>query len=140
MSPEILAGTIGCEESALLKCDVYALAIVFWEVLSRFPFQSKISSKEKINVIDGDCEYHQPFEEQLKKNHLNVNNPSVNEMFQITHLEEPFNRPLIKDEWIHFNSKIINSIILLIKDSWEESPESRIASGVVYRRITQLFK
>ena len=43
MSPEILAGTIGCEETALLKCDVYALAIVFWEVLSRYPFTSKIA-------------------------------------------------------------------------------------------------
>ena len=61
-------------------------------------------------------------------------------MYQITHMEEPLNRPLIKDEWIDLNSKIISSIILLIKDSWEESPESRIASGVVYRRITQLFK
>ena len=41
MSPEILAGTIGCEETALLKCDVYALGIIFWEILSRFPFESE---------------------------------------------------------------------------------------------------
>lgn len=41
MSPEILAGTIGCETNALLKCDVYALGIVFWEVLSRYPFENQ---------------------------------------------------------------------------------------------------
>ena len=35
MSPEILAGTIGNEWNALLKCDIYALAIVFWEIISR---------------------------------------------------------------------------------------------------------
>lgn len=61
-------------------------------------------------------------------------------MYQLTHLEDPLNRPLIKDEWIDFNSKLIHSIISLMKDSWEQSPESRITSGVVYRRITELFK
>jgi len=39
MPPEILAGTIGSEKEALLKCDVYALGIIFWEVLSRYPFE-----------------------------------------------------------------------------------------------------
>lgn len=34
MSPEILAGTIGNEWNDLLKCDIYALGIVFWELLS----------------------------------------------------------------------------------------------------------
>ena len=37
MSPEVLAGTIGCEPNALLKCDVYTLGIILWEVLSRYP-------------------------------------------------------------------------------------------------------
>ena len=41
MAPEILAGTIGCETNALLKCDVYALGIVFWEILSRYPFENQ---------------------------------------------------------------------------------------------------
>ncbi len=44
MSPELLAETIGYEETPLLKYDVYALRIVFWKVLSRFHFQSKIKS------------------------------------------------------------------------------------------------
>jgi hypothetical protein len=38
MSPEILAGTIGCGRDALLECDVYALGIIYWQVLSRYPF------------------------------------------------------------------------------------------------------
>lgn len=41
MSPELLAGTIGCETNALLKCDVYALGIVLWEILSRYPFDQQ---------------------------------------------------------------------------------------------------
>lgn len=39
MSPELLAGTIGIERDSLLKYDVYALGIVFWEILSRYPFK-----------------------------------------------------------------------------------------------------
>jgi hypothetical protein len=43
MSPEMLAGTIGCETNSLLKCDVYALGIIFWEVLSRSTIQGFFS-------------------------------------------------------------------------------------------------
>ena len=93
-----------------------------------------------MNNSDGMNEYRQPFEEQLKKHEFNVNNPTVIEMYQITHMSEGSNRPLIPSNWIDFNCRTINSIITLIKDSWEQSPESRIASGVVFRRITQLFK
>jgi hypothetical protein len=39
MSLEILAGAIGCESNALLKSDVYALGIIFWEILSRSHIQ-----------------------------------------------------------------------------------------------------
>ena len=35
MAPEILVGTIGNELKALLLCDVYALSLVFWELISR---------------------------------------------------------------------------------------------------------
>ncbi len=41
MSPEILAGSIGYETNALLKCDVYALGIIFWEILSRLKTEGK---------------------------------------------------------------------------------------------------
>ena len=36
MAPEILAGTIGNDSNALLRCDVYALGLIFWEILSRY--------------------------------------------------------------------------------------------------------
>ena len=39
MSPELLIGTIGSERDALLKCDVYAVGIIYWEVLSRYQFK-----------------------------------------------------------------------------------------------------
>ena len=49
MSPELLSGIIGYETNALLKCDVYALGIIFWEILSRFQgFSSKFSFSKNV--------------------------------------------------------------------------------------------
>ncbi len=61
-------------------------------------------------------------------------------MNEITHSSEPLNRPLINPLWIDFNSKRINLLISLIKECWEQTPESRISSGVVCNRINQLTK
>ncbi|CAF1691390.1 unnamed protein product, partial [Adineta ricciae] len=85
MSPELLSGIIGYEINALLKCDVYALGIIFWEILSRFQDQTV-------------TEYELPFESQLRQRGFSLN-PSINEMFQIISLEQPNNRPLIKKFW-----------------------------------------
>ncbi|CAF1363974.1 unnamed protein product, partial [Rotaria sordida] len=74
LSPELLAGTIRCDETSLLKCDVYTPGIVFWKVLSRFHFQ---------NIDVNNCLY--PLEEQLEELNLSLNNPTVNEMNIIIH-------------------------------------------------------
>ena len=144
MSPEILAGTIGCEETALLKCDVYALGIISWEILSRFPFPrecaGELLSESRVNLSDGNEKYLQPFEEQLLQRNFNVNNPTVNEMNEITHSSEATNRPLINPLWLDCNAKSIQSLISLIKECWEEIPESRISAGVVCNRIYQFTK
>ncbi|CAF4501406.1 unnamed protein product, partial [Rotaria sp. Silwood2] len=88
MSPELLAETIGYEETSLLKCDVYALGIVFWK---------KENTKKIVDIYVNNYIY--PFEEQLKELNLNVNNPTVNEMNIIIYLKEPKNRPLINSKW-----------------------------------------
>jgi len=42
MSPELLAETIGYEETSLLKCDDYALGIVSWKFYQDFIFKVKL--------------------------------------------------------------------------------------------------
>jgi hypothetical protein len=129
MSPEILAATIGSEKDALLKCDVYALGIVFWEVLSRYKFENK----------DNNQIYSQPFEKQLIENNLNVNNPTVNDMLIIMYLSNISDRrPLINPLWKYSNIQWLNSIYSTMEDCWEQSPEARISSGVVASRIQQI--
>ncbi|UJR34390.1 hypothetical protein I4U23_021798 [Adineta vaga] len=125
MSPELLSGTIGYETNALLKCDIYALGIIFWEILSRFPFKDEIST-----------DYELPFENELRQRGLNIT-PSINEMLQIIHLEYPNNRPLIKKIWKE-NSKF-KSICSTIEECWDQNPEGRISAPLVALRMLKLI-
>ncbi|CAF2783143.1 unnamed protein product [Rotaria sp. Silwood2] len=127
MSPEILVGTIGCETHALLKCDVYALGIVFWEILSRYENE------------DNSNQYEMAYEKQLIEHGLNSVNPQVNDMLQIINLEKPFNRPLIKNNWIRSNNKSINEIVYTIEQCWDQNPEGRISAALVALRMRQLL-
>ncbi|CAF1391737.1 unnamed protein product [Rotaria sordida] len=127
MSPEILAGTIGCETNALLKCDVYALGIVFWEILSRYPYE------EETNI-----EYEMAYEKQLIQHGLDNINPQVNDILQIINLEKPNNRPLIKSLWRKSNKKSINEILLTMEQCWDQNPEGRISAALVALRMRQL--
>ncbi|CAM4914168.1 unnamed protein product [Rotaria socialis] len=128
MSPELLVGTIGCETDALLKCDVYALGIVFWEILSRYPYDKK----------DYDQKYELPFEKQLTARNLNSSNPQINEMLQIINLEKPLNRPLIELYWKNTNKKSFNEILSTMEQCWDQTPEGRITAALVALRMRQL--
>ncbi|CAF1047538.1 unnamed protein product [Adineta ricciae] len=123
MSPELLSGIIGYETSALLKCDVYALGIIFWEILSRFQDQTV-------------TEYELPFESQLRQRGFSLN-PSINEMFQIISLEQPNNRPLTKKFWKE-NSKL-NKICSTMEECWDQYPEGRISAALVASRMQQFI-
>ncbi|CAF1528501.1 unnamed protein product [Rotaria sp. Silwood1] len=127
MSPEILAGTIGCETNALLKCDVYALGIIFWEVLSRYPNQ------------DNDNKYEKAYDKQLIEHGLNCKNPEVNDMLKIINLEKPFNRPFIKSSWKTSDNRIIKEILFTMEQCWDQNPEGRINAALVALRMKQLL-
>ncbi|CAF3951087.1 unnamed protein product, partial [Rotaria magnacalcarata] len=128
MSPELLVGTIGCETDALLKCDVYALGIVFWEILSRYPYDKK----------DHDQKYELPFEKQLTARNLNSSNPQINDMLQIINLEKPLNRPLIELYWKNTTKRSFNEILSTMEQCWDQTPEGRITAALVALRMRQL--
>ncbi|CAF4323749.1 unnamed protein product, partial [Rotaria sordida] len=108
VSPELLAGTIRCDETSLLKCDVYTLGIVFWKVLSRFHFQ---------NIDVNNCLYL--LEELFKELNLSLNNPTVNEMNIIIHLKESKNRPLINSKLKSFQLKSFELIVNILNECWQ---------------------
>lgn len=147
MSPEILVGTIGCEEGSLLKCDVYALGIIFWEVLSRFDFEGNSVGfvrleKERCLFVEESHvnKYKVPFEDQLIELKCNVNNPTVKEMISIINLPEPSNRPLIDSKWNNSKLKSFDRIVSILNECWNQNPDLRIQTGLVLTRINSARK
>ena len=141
MSPEILAGTIGKEWDSLLKCDLYALALVFWELISRLNNigQSLFSSLHFLHCdhcLESSVSYLMPYEEQLSSRNLPLN-PSVGEMLEILHLPPPFNRPLIRQTWRSTSTRL-EHFLQTIEQAWETLPEARINSALVAHRMRQL--
>lgn len=123
MAPEILAGTISNDVNALLRCDVYSLGLVFWEIVSRY------------SKIEGTEQYKMPYESQLIEKNFN-RNPSIEEMLQIINSEPPFDRPLILRSWR--NSTKINEILLTMEQCWHSIPEGRINVSLVAHRIKKI--
>ncbi|CAF1162366.1 unnamed protein product [Adineta steineri] len=131
MSPEILAGTIGSDPTALLQCDVYALGIILWEILSRYP------TEEIKHRLDSNEMYEMPFDNQLRERHLSCS-PSINDMLQIINLPSPLNRPLIRSSWKESKNKNINTISETMGQCWDQIPEGRIRAALVALRMQKL--
>lgn len=80
MAPEVLEGAINFTRDAFLRIDVYACALVLWELVSRCTAQGSPPT-----------EYHLPFESELGEH------PTLDEMQE--HIVTKKNRPPIPDHW-----------------------------------------
>ena len=94
-SPELLDGSINFSGDSLLKVDIYACALVFWEILNRF------------NVLQN--EYRLPFQLELGSA------PTINELRSFISLKRK--RPLIRNEWRE--DCFLNVFCRTIEDCWE---------------------
>ena len=144
MAPEILVGTIGNELKALLLCDVYALSLVFWELISRCDQRGErfsvhpLSRHELLCIalrVDPNHPLVMPYEEQLRAAGVQKS-PSISDMARVMRLDPPSNRPLIKESWR--SDTTLNEIIQTIEECWETNPEARINSSVVASRMRKL--
>lgn len=141
MAPEILAGTIGNENNALLRSDVYALALVLWELLSRcqtlgnhFSFFSLFVQEDVEEMYSDPYEkYSMPYEEQLKEKGID-GNPSIDQMLEIVNSEGPSSRPLIRSSW-RKSSIISEKLLRTIEQCWDSTPEGRINASLVAHRL-----
>ena len=143
MSPEILAGTIGCEWNAWLKADVYSLGILFWEILSRYPFSEGsivyACFRVRYDLILGDGSsqnYEMPFERQLVERKLEVVNPSVEDMIKVIQLQSPLNRPLVDPIW----SDRFGEIVRTMEQCWDQNPDGRLMAALVAQRMEILLE
>ena len=118
MAPEVLDGAIHFSGDALLRIDVYACALVFWEMLSRCSAHGQPA-----------CPYLLPFEEELGSG-------ATLEQFQ-KHVSEAKRRPLFPPGCNRIPK--LASFCKTIEDCWDPDAEARISASCVEERLVSLL-
>lgn len=118
MAPEVLEGAISFSKEFLLRIDMYACGLVFWELVSRCSAQ------------DGPVpDYRLPFEEEIGTN------PTLEDVQEVVCQKKQ--RPEIKETWRR--QKGLNKICDTIKELWDEEAEARLTAASVEGRISGLI-
>ncbi|XP_076456148.1 activin receptor type-2A-like [Babylonia areolata] len=121
MAPEVLEGAICFNRDAFLRIDMYACALVLWELMTR------------CNAAEGPVgEYQLPFE-------------SVEEIGQHPTMETMQDyvvtrklRPPIYEHWkLHAG---MASLVCTVEECWDQDAEARLSAGCVQERIAALTR
>ncbi|KFD67209.1 hypothetical protein M514_07574 [Trichuris suis] len=117
MAPEVLEGATEFSAFAFRQIDVYAAALVLWELLSRCGFK---------NVEPG--EYMLPFEAEVGLR------PSLQEIQEIAVIKK--RRPILKAVWREDPHAAV--VCSAIEEMWDNEPEARISAGCAAERLDAL--
>lgn len=118
MSPELIEGAIAFTKETFLRIDVYASALVLWEIVSRGDF------------YDEKCEYKVPFQDEVGFN------PSLDEMKVV--VVDKCQRPIIKQEWLQNNQ--MSTLAQTIEECWDIDLDARISAECAAARIRKIKK
>lgn len=117
MSPEVLEGAISFDQEAFQRIDIYAVALVLWEILSR----------------TADCnpfpEYRLPFEDLVGQN------PSMAEMQEIVVNQKQ--RPPIKNAWR--DEKRLSLFITTLEECWDSDGDARLSASTMHERFRSMI-
>ncbi|CAG2108971.1 unnamed protein product, partial [Medioppia subpectinata] len=118
MAPEVLDMTMKSDvfESYRLA-DIYALALVFWEVVNRTEFDGVVN------------DYSIPFSESVP------NDPSFEDMRKIVCIDQQ--RPPIPDRWQ--SNTILESLTKIIRESWAQNPSARLTALRIKKSLLKIF-
>uniref|UniRef100_A0A1I8EL80 receptor protein serine/threonine kinase n=1 Tax=Wuchereria bancrofti TaxID=6293 RepID=A0A1I8EL80_WUCBA len=119
MSPEVLEGATEFTAFAFRQIDVYAAALVLWEILSR-------TSMDKDDIVG---EYERPYEAEAGVQ------PTLHDMRRVVAVEKK--RPSIRVAVMEHN--IGGVLWKTAEDMWDMEPDGRITSGCAYERANTLF-
>jgi len=120
MAPEVLQGAVAFQAEAFLCIDVYALALVLWEMLSRFS-GSNVSSVQP---------YCAPYEKEVGLH------PTIDDMKAC--VVENNIRPIIKEEWS--SDPILVEYCHAIEECWDDDGDARLTAHCVYERLSLISK
>lgn len=121
MAPEVLDGAVNLHDlqSALKQIDVYAQALVIWEIAMRC---TDLFGNQPVP------EYKLPFERELgpvEQENLNV------------YVVQNKSRPRFPDAWKH-NHLGVRSLKETIEDCWDQDPDARLTALCVQERLMEL--
>ncbi|CAH8564209.1 unnamed protein product [Heterobilharzia americana] len=124
MAPEVLDGAIQFSKDAFLRIDVYAMGLVFWELMMRCCCGSNRSSL--IHVSD----YLAPFEIELGPQ------PSMEGLQRwIAHAKQ---RPKFNPQWA--SDVGLCTLWETVEECWDQDAEARLSAGCVTKRLTGLLR
>ncbi|XP_054299688.1 anti-Muellerian hormone type-2 receptor isoform X3 [Pongo pygmaeus] len=122
MAPELLDKTLDLQDwgMALRRADIYSLALLLWEILSRCPDLSPDSSPPPFQLA---------YEAELG------NTPTSDELWALAVQER--RRPYIPSTWRCFATDP-DGLRELLEDCWDADPEARLTAECVQQRLAAL--
>jgi len=118
MSPELIEGAIAFTKETFLRIDLYASALVLWEIISRGNFYGET------------YEYKLPFQDEVGKN------PSLEEMKEV--VVDKCMRPVIQESWL--KNYQLTTIAQTIEECWDIDLDARISAECALARIKKIYK
>ncbi|XP_077993317.1 uncharacterized protein LOC144447274 [Glandiceps talaboti] len=119
MAPEALDSKVNLNDIESFKqCDMYALALVLWEMLSRCSILADVG------------DYQLPFSNRVR------NNPTI-ELMKGVLLRDKY-RPDIPPSWTEH--KGMRVLVDTMVDCWDDDPEARLTASCVESRICNLSR
>ncbi|XP_045485152.1 activin receptor type-2A [Pieris rapae] len=115
MAPEVLDGAINFTKDAFLRIDMYACALVLWEIVSRCEAAG----------IDPTAQYRLPLEEEVGSH------PGLEEM-QETVVQRKM-RPQIPPQWRDHPGLAV--LCDTMEECWDHDAEARLSASCVLERI-----
>ncbi|KAI1721412.1 protein kinase domain-containing protein [Ditylenchus destructor] len=122
MSPELLEGATEFSSFAFQQIDVYAAALVVWEIL----FRTRIPDTVEDDVPNAML----PYEREVGLN------PSLGEIRELVVLRR--HRPEFSE--ILRKNELSNIIIRTVVEMWDMEPDGRITSGCARDRLTRIYQ
>nr|CAX73002.1 activin receptor IIA [Schistosoma japonicum] len=124
MAPEVLDGAIQFSKDAFLRIDVYAMGLVFWELMMRCCCGS--NKNLSIHVTN----YLAPFEIELGSQ------PSMEALQRwVAHAKQ---RPKFNPQWESDGG--LCTLWETVEECWDQDAEARLSAGCVTKRLTTLLR
>eukprot|EP00062_Callorhinchus_milii_P027019 gi/632989825/ref/XP_007883854.1/ PREDICTED: bone morphogenetic protein receptor type-2-like [Callorhinchus milii] len=119
MAPELLDGSVNLQdcESTLKRADVYALALLLWEIFTACD-----------DLLQGDSvpAFQAAFEAEIGTN------PSFEVMVDL--VSKGRQRPRLPLSWREFNKYVVETV----EDCWDQDAEARLSAQRAETRINDL--